>query len=111
MPSSNSERSQHARIAALSRSAAEPSGTAMTETARKTFRDSFDTRHECAMCGTVEISQSLPAADRRRQAEAAYRAHMTRLSHRRTVMNGRAKTARREAKLATDELRRLDDAV
>src|SRR5260370_42502405 len=76
MPSSNSERSQHAQLAALSRVAREPSGTAMTETARRTYRDSFDTRHECKLCGTVEIDQSLAPAERRRQAEASYRAQI-----------------------------------
>lgn len=111
MPSDNSLRSQRARIAALSRVAAEPSGTAMTETARRTFRDSFDVRHECSFCGVVEIDQALPAKERRRQAKAAYRAHMTRLSHRRDVMTGRAREAAASAAAADAELRDLGNAV
>lgn len=83
----------------------------MTETARRTFRDSFDVRHECARCGTVEIPQDLPAADRRRMAEAAYRAHMTRLSHSREVMRGRAARAAAAAEQAEAELAELGHAV
>ena len=83
----------------------------MTERARRSFRDSFETRHQCGLCGTVEIDQALPAADRRRMAEAAYRAHMTRLSHRRDIMRGRAAAAADAALEAEAELGRLDDAV
>ncbi len=83
----------------------------MTEKARRTFRDSFDAGHECAMCGTVVIDPALPAADRRRMAEAAYRAHMTRLSHKRDVMRGRAAAAAAAAEAAEAELARLDNAV
>lgn len=111
MPSSDTERSQHARIAALSRVAREPSGTAMTETARRSFRDSFNTGHSCSMCGTVTIDQALPDAERRRMAEAAYRLHMTRLSHRRTVMRGRAAAATAAAEEAEAELAGLGHAV
>lgn len=111
MPSSESARSQHARIAALSRVAREPSGTAMTEKARRTFRDSFDTGHSCALCGTVTIDPGAPAAERRRRAEAAYRAHMTRLSHRRDIMRGRAAKATAAAEEAQAEIDRLDNAV
>lgn len=111
MPSGNSARSQHARIAALSRVAREPSGTAMTEAARRTFRDSFDTGHSCTMCGTLEIDQALPDAERRRMADAAYRAHMTRLSHSRDVMRDREAKAAAAAEQAEAELARLGHAV
>jgi hypothetical protein len=114
MPSRDAARSQHAQLAALSRAAKEPSGTAMTEQARRTFRDSFDVKHECKLCGTVEIDQSLPAKERARQSEAAYRAHMTRISHRRRLTHSRELAARRDAYAAqrdADELSRLDDAV
>lgn len=63
------------------------------------------------MCGTVEIDQALPVQERRRMAEAAYRAHMTRLSHRRTVMRDRAAAAADAASEADAELARLDNAV
>lgn len=111
MPSQTDDRSAHARIAAFSRSAREPSGEAMTETARRTYRDSFAVRHDCKLCGTVEIDQSLPAAERRRQADAAYRAHMTRLSHRREVMRRRAAQATAAAEEADEQLQRCADAV
>lgn len=107
MTSGNSARSQHAQLAALSRVAREPSGTAMTETARRAFRDSFDLRHECKLCGTIEIDQDLAPAERRRQADAAYRAHMTRLSHRRAVVGKRAA----EAAAELQDLQRDDHAV
>jgi|SRR5579862_611020 len=83
MPSTESERSQRARIAALARVAREPSGTAMTEQARRTFRDSFYDRTD----------PELPHAERQRQADAAYRLHMTRLSHRAALARQRATSA------------------
>jgi hypothetical protein len=69
----------------------------MTEQARRTFRDSFDVRHECKLCPLTEIDQSLPAKERARQSDAAYRAHMTRISHRRRLTHSRELEARREA--------------
>lgn len=111
MPSQNEDRSAHARIAAFSRSAREPSGEAMTKTARNAYRDSFKVRHECKLCGTVEVDQDLPAKEIARIAEAAYRAHMTRLSHRREVMRNRAEQATAAAEEADEQLRRLADAV
>lgn len=83
MPSESTERSQRARIAALARVAREPSGTAMTERARRSFRDSFYDRTD----------PELPDAERHRQAEAAYKLHMTRLSHRAVVARQRAAAA------------------
>lgn len=102
------ERSQRARIAALARSAAEPSGTAMTERARQTFRDSFLTRHQCDMCGLVEIPEGAPDAERQRRADAAYSAHMTRLSQRAAVSRRRAAGHLAEADQAEAELQQLD---
>lgn len=90
MPSENTERSQRARIAALARVSREPSGTAMTERARRSFRDSFYVRHECGLCGVVEIDQDLPAAERQRMGDAAYRLHMTKVSHRAALARARA---------------------
>lgn len=83
----------------------------MTETARRTFDDSFDTRHECKLCGVVEIPQDIPAKERRRMAEAARSAHYTRMSHRRAVMRGRAAKAKAAAETAEAELAELDDAI
>jgi hypothetical protein len=105
--------SEHARIAALSRVAKEPSGEAMNAKARRVYRDSFDIAHVgCKYgCSDTVIDQALPAKEVRRMGEASYRAHMTRLSHRRKIMHRRAKTARRKAKQITAELSRLDDAV
>jgi hypothetical protein len=87
----------------------------MTEKARTTFRDSFDKGHKCKLCPETVIDQSLPAAERRRKAEAAYTAHMTRLSHRRAVIRRQAvaivEAAIDAAAEAEAELARLDNAV
>ena len=93
MPSDSSERSQRARIAALTRAAREPSGTAMTAQARKTFWDSFYNQTDPA----------LPDAERRRQADAAQRLHMTRLSHRAAIKRSRAARAHSDAVQAEAE--------
>lgn len=92
MPFSPAERSEHARIAALTRSAREPSGTAMTEQARQTFWDSFLTGHQCRACPAVIIDQSLPADQRQRQAAAARAAHFSRIARgaRRAAASARA---------------------
>lgn len=80
MPSSPSARSQQAKIAALTRSSREPSGAAMTERARRKFTDSFYEKTDPA----------LPEAERRRQADAAYRAHMRSIARRPAVMRRKA---------------------
>jgi len=80
MPITPGERRENARIAALTRSAKEPSGTAMTAKARQTFWDSFERSHECNVCPRVDIDQSLPAAERQRQAAAARAAHYSRIA-------------------------------
>jgi hypothetical protein len=80
MPISAAERSENARIAALTRSAQEPSGTAMTAKARQSFWDSFETGHECAVCAPVVIDQSIPKTERQRQAAAARSAHFSRIA-------------------------------
>lgn len=94
MPSTPTERSQRATIAALARVAKEPSGTAMTERARRTFRDSFYDATDA----------SLPESDRRRQADAAYRLHMTKLAHRATLKRQRLAQAQHEAVQAQAEV-------
>ncbi len=80
MSISAAERSENARIAALTRSANEPSGTAMTAKARQTFWDSFESGHECGLCKPVVIDQSLPLDERQRQAAAARSAHYSRIA-------------------------------
>lgn|SRR5487761_230475 len=102
MPSGDTRASQHARIAALARVSREPSGSAMTQRARDVFRDSFYDKTDSA----------LPHKDRQRQADAAYKLHMTRLSHRGALARARAKgnlaaSAAAEARLA--ELQRDDE--
>jgi hypothetical protein len=62
--------SDQARIAALTRSAQEPSGAAMTETAREAFVRSFYEATDSA----------LPERERKRQSEAALKLHMLKLS-------------------------------
>lgn len=83
----------------------------MTEKARRVFRDSFDQGHECDWCPRTEIDQSLPAAERRRMGDALYRAHMTRLSHRRQVMTRQVVEAGQELARIEDELHDVADAV
>jgi hypothetical protein len=87
----------------------------MTEKARTAFRNSFDKGHVCRLCPETVIDPGLPAADRRRKAEAAYTAHMTRLSHRRAVIRRQAVEAVEAAIDAAAEaeagLACLDDAV
>jgi len=100
MPSEDRERSQRARIAALARVAREPSGTAMTDKARSAFRRSF----------YDQTDPGLPEADRQRQADAAYRLHMTRLSHRAALTRRREAEAARAAARAAAELRGADAA-
>lgn len=91
MSSDATERSQRARIAALSRVAQEPSGTAMTEKARSTFRQSF----------YDATDPGLPEAERQRQADAAYRLHMTRISHKAALARKHRAEAMREWRAAT----------
>ena len=94
MPSEDDERTQRARIAALTRVAQEPSGTAMTEKARSAFWQSFYDRTDSA----------LPEAERERQASAARRLHMTRLSHKAALARRRLATAQRDAVQAEAEV-------
>lgn len=101
MPSTPSERSQHARIAALSKIAQAPSGTALTEAARRAFLDKFYDATDPA----------LPEAERQRQADAARRAHFARLGYRSAVARRRAREATESAAEAAADLARRADAV
>lgn len=83
MAESPEERSAHAQLAALSRSAREPSGAAMTARARETFLNKFYDATDPA----------LPEVERHRQADAARRAHFVRLAR----ASVRARRAVREA--------------
>lgn len=94
MASEENERSQRARIAALARVAQEPSGTAMTNKARSAFWQSFYDRTD----------EQLPAAERVRQADAARRLHMTRLSHKAALARQRLAVAQRNAIRAEAEV-------
>lgn len=85
MPAPATERSAHARVAALARVAREPSGAAMTATARRAFQESF----------YAATDAGLPEAERRRMAEAARRAYYQRLS----LRAARARRRLREAAL------------
>lgn len=114
MPSSQPEHIPPQRIGGLARSAKEPSGAAMLEKANKAFRDSFDVRHECDLCGVVEVDQALPAKERQRQSAAAYRAHMSRISRARTRAHSRELAARRDryaAEKLAAQAELLDNAV
>jgi hypothetical protein len=101
MPSGNTERSQRARIAALTRSAQAASGTAMTAKARSAFWNSF----------YDQTDPKLPEAERQRQAAAARKLYYTRLSHKAAVARRRAASAMQEAETAVAELADSADAV
>lgn len=94
MPPDGKERSQRARIAALTRVAQEPSGTAMTAKARSKFWQSF----------YDETDEQLPEAERVRQADAARRLHMTRLSHKAALTRKRLASAQTAAVEAEAEV-------
>lgn len=83
MPATPQERSAHARIAALTRVAQEPSGAAMTAKARATFEQSFYDRTDPA----------LPHEERLRQARALKSLHYTELSRRAVIARRQALTA------------------
>ena len=71
MPLTPEERSLRARIAALTLHS-QVDSRQHTEPARRTFRDSF--------LEQVDPTGTMPEAERRRRADTAYRAHMTRLA-------------------------------
>jgi hypothetical protein len=73
----------------------------MTEKARTTFRDSFYERTD----------PELPPEERRRQADAAYRLHMTRLARRAAAARSAAAAAVQELADVADELTASADAV
>lgn len=68
MAATRAQRSQQARIAALTRSSQE-TGAAMTAAARSAFLDRF----------YRQTDENLPEEERQRQAQAALRAHMSRI--------------------------------
>lgn len=106
-------RSLHARIAALTR-AATTDGGEISAPARAAFMKRFETRHECKLCGVIEIDQSLPPRQKQRAVEAAIRAHFTRLAARPRVARARARrlyvTAKEAETQLAEELADLDNA-
>lgn len=109
MASTATERSQRARIAALTNVAQQPSGSAMTSVARRRFRDSFLDGHQCDLCGTFTIEPGAPDAERQRRADAAYKLHMTRLSHKARISRARAAGLAEAASRYEAELQQLGD--
>src|SRR5256885_603857 len=94
MPETPAERRIHARAAALSRVAQEPSGARMTENARNAFRQRF----------YDNTDPSLPEQERRRQAEAARRLFYVDLAR-------KASAARRRMLQAADGLTALGERL
>lgn len=92
MASDPSARKRIARMGGLARSASAPSSSAMTEAARSAFRDSFYDKTD----------PGLPEEERQRQADAARRLHMTRLSHLAAKKRQEAARAAQEALEATE---------
>jgi hypothetical protein len=52
----------------------------MLAPANQAQTDGFYSRHECKMCGLVEIPPDAPADERQRRGDAAQRAHHLRLA-------------------------------
>lgn len=106
-------KSRQMSIAALTRVARE-GGTKISKPAREAFLDSFKTRHECDLCGVIEIDQELPEAERDRASDAALRVHFTRLAQRSALARRRARVHDAEAEAAearlASELATVDDA-
>jgi hypothetical protein len=104
------DRSEHARIAALTR-AAQSDGNEMTAPARKAFMDGFLTGHKCQYCKPITIDQSLPPEQRARQASALMRLHFQRL-RRESGKKKAAAALRRQARAAgvqlAEDLAQLD---
>ncbi len=110
MPARNArERSQIARIAALSRSATE-SGQDRLAAANASYRKSFDAGHECNVCKRVDIDQTLPAEEIARRGEALYKRHMQALALKRSRSRRLAEEHLAEAEAADAELARVATA-
>lgn len=104
MPARNGEeRRAIATIAALSRSVRE-SGAERLAAANAAYRDGFNRRHECEMCGVVEIDQALTLEEIARRGAASYRVHMRRLALRRDRNRRVAAELEAEADAADEEL-------
>lgn len=73
------QRRTNATIAALTR-AARTDGREISAPARRAFLESFETKHSCRHCGTVEIDQSLPPDQKARAVRAAISLHFRRLA-------------------------------
>jgi hypothetical protein len=99
--------SEQATIAALSRSAKTP-GDEISAPARSAFLDSFHTRHECELCGVVEIDQSLPKAKRKKMADAALSAHMRRIARKSRIAR---QVSREQEALGKELAQRLRDEL
>jgi hypothetical protein len=107
MPARNArERTQIARIAALSRSATE-SGRDRLAAANATYRESFNVSHECNVCKRVDIDQELPAEEIARRGAALYRRHMQALALKRDRNRRVADELEAEAAAADEELTRV----
>jgi hypothetical protein len=97
------DRSEHARIAALTR-AAQSDGSAMTAPARAAFLDGFKTGHKCKYCKPITIDQSLPPEQRARATQALISLHFTRI---RKARKKAAQASKADRELAGD-LAQLD---
>lgn len=106
-------RSIQARVAALTR-AARTDGSEISAPARKAFMDRFETRHECKLCGVIEIDQTLPPKQRQRAIQAAISAHFVRMARRTRVAKNKARrqyvAARKVEQELAEELAELDNA-
>lgn len=93
-------KSEQGRIAALTR-VARVGGRKISAPARAGFLAKFDTRHECALCGVIEIDQTLPLAEQAAAAAAAKSAHFRRMAQQRNKKRGRVDEL--EAQMARED--------
>lgn len=96
--------SVHAQIAALTRWARTPDRSAATSPAREAMLAKFEHRHECALCGVVEIPEELRGEARARAVAAAMSAHYKRLALRSATARGQARALHRTARATEREL-------
>lgn len=92
MASEDSDRTQISRMGGLARSAQAPSGAAVSEKARNAFWASFYERTD----------PSLPPEERERQANAARKLHMLKLSRKAAAARRKAAAAAAEAQEASE---------
>lgn len=97
-------RRTHAQIAALTRWAQTADRARATSPAREAMLAKFENRHECDLCGVIEIPPELKGDARARAVAAAMSAHYRRLALRSASARGRARQLYKQARESEREL-------